>query len=605
MNEETEDINITSVSSSSAERQPTTSPSPSENQHPDSELLGSDQATLSGGSYQSADSLNDDSTIADLLIDTTMASAPPLISYKPPSNTAAPNASVLKHLTKLSSGNFVSWKRDLEIHLDPCGLGTFIISRIPEPTVVTDIPVWRMHRAQVLLAMRTTVDGHNLNAISGAQHPHDAITILSRRHGHGENVGLAVANSISAIVFQKFDASISIEEFVSNTQSLHNELSELTTAHPGFKLSDEILALLLVIKLPRDTFNSIIQQLLSDLKNLTTGAVFDRLLTESQSMKPVTDDSSVALAVQQKPKKAAKGDRSSKDPSALCHLPSHSLSMHSNSECRMQNPSLQPNRSNVPRPMGRTSSTPTNSTSRGLAAISSLSDADKARLFDHLHTAQANLIASQSTVNEPARTSSTDENPNDHVVYFANAYSAIAQAPIKSDEMVSDTGADRFIFHTLEQFANLRPIAPVSIKTADGSCHLTAHYAEDTVVTSQDEHNKSHQMLLPNTLHCPDVSINLIPASRLCDIGATFSGNSSRMIYKNESTGEQLHAVRRPHTSDLWAVRHNRQSTCLSVSSDLMHQRMGHLHSSALRRFCNSSSKSNTICTSCSLAKSD
>lgn len=88
-------------------------------------------------------------------------------------------------------------------------------------------------------------------------------------------MGLAVANSISAIVFQKFDSSISIEEFVSNTQSLHNKLAELTTAHPGFKLSDEILALLIVIKLPRDSFNSIIQQLLSDLKNLTTSTVFD------------------------------------------------------------------------------------------------------------------------------------------------------------------------------------------------------------------------------------------------------------------------------------------------------------------------------------------
>lgn len=264
-----------------------------------------------------------------------------LTHYSPPVNPSAPNASVLKHLTKLATGNFVAWKRDLEIHLDACGLGSFILSKIPEPTAVSDIPLWRMHRAQVLLAIRTTIDGHNLNAISSAQHPHDAITILSRRHGHGENVGLAVANSISAIVFQKFDSSISIEEFVSNTQSLHNELAELTTAHPGFKLSDEILALLLVIKLPRESFNSIIQNLLSDLKNLSTNTVFDRLLTESQSMKPINDDSTIALAAQQKPKKPAKGDHSSKETNALCHLPSHNMSIHTNAECRSQNLSLQ------------------------------------------------------------------------------------------------------------------------------------------------------------------------------------------------------------------------------------------------------------------------
>lgn len=570
-----------------------------------SDTLGSDQATISGGSYLSANSSSTNSLIAQQLTHLDMSSASPPISYTPPSNTTAPNASVLKHLAKLSSGNFVAWKRDLEIHLDACGLGGFILSKIPEPTILADVPLWRMHHAQVLLAIRTTIDGHNLNAVSGAQHPHDAISILSRRHGHGENVGLAVANSISAIVFQKFDSSISIKEFVSNTQSLHNELSELTTSHPGFNLSDEILALLMVIKLPRDRFNSIIQQLLSDLKNLTTGAVFDRLLTESQSMKPTAEDSSVALSAQQKSKKPAKGARSSKEPSALCHLPSHSLSMHSNAECRTQNLSLQPNRpTQNARPMGRTSQSLNQSSSRGLAAISSLTDAKKARLFDHLQHAQANLSVQSNAASD--QTNPQLSNVDDHVVYFANAYSAMAQSATRSDDMISDTGADRFIFHSLERFVNLRPISPVSIKTADGSCHLTSHYAGDVIVNSKDEDSMDHQMILPDTLYCPKISVNLISASRLCDAGAVFSGLSDRMKYINHSTGEQLHATRRPNSSDLWAVRtqDQDQSTCLAISSDLMHQRMGHLHSAALRRFCNDRSKSTTICTSCSLAKS-
>lgn len=116
--------------------------------------------------------------------------------------------------------------------------------------------------------------------------------------------------------------------------------------------------------------------------------------------------------------------------------------------------------------MGRTSSASTNSTSRGLAAISALSDADKALLFYHLKNAQANFVASRPPVSTWA--SHRDANPNNHVVYFANAYSAMAQAPVKSDEMVSVTGADRFIFHKLAQFANLQPVTPVSMKTADG-----------------------------------------------------------------------------------------------------------------------------------------
>lgn len=311
----------------------------------------------------------------------------------------------------------------------------------------------------------------------------------------------------------------------------------------------------------------------------------------------------MALTAQQKPKKPVKGDCSSKETNALCHLPSHSLSMHSNAECRSQNPSLHPNRaSQNPRPMTCSNPPHSSSSSRGLAAISSLTDAENARLFDHIQQAQANLsVQTSSSSNQ-----STDHpsNSDDHTFYFANAYSVMAQSTNKSQDMIADTGDDRFIFHSLERFVNLRPIKPVLIKTADGSCHLTAHYAGDVVVKSQDKQSVDHQMTLHDTLFCPRISVNLITATRLCDAGAIFSGTSNRMTYVNQSTGEQLHATCRPDSNELWSVRSHTQSTSLLVSSDLMHQRMGNLHSTALKRFCNNSSKSTPICTSCSLAKS-
>lgn len=126
-------------------------------------------------------------------------------------------------------------------------------------------------------------------------------------------------------------------------------------------------------------------------------------------MKPVTKKSSIALNTQQKHKKISKGDCSSKESDALCHLPSHVLSMHTNAECRTQHPSLQPNRvqSNT-RPMGRTSSAP-GPISRGLAAVSFLTDAEKARLFDHLQHAHANLASS----NQPPITADSTSEPAD------------------------------------------------------------------------------------------------------------------------------------------------------------------------------------------------
>lgn len=584
------------------------SPTPSIIESASADILGSDQDTFTGSQYQSLSSSQSNSFIQNNLLPPAMSSN--LISYSPPTNTTAPSASVLKYLVKLSTGNFVSWRRDLEIHLDSCGLGGFIAHPLPEPTVVNDVPLWRMHRAQVLLAIRTTVDPHNLNAISSAQHPFDAISILSRRHGHGENVGLAVANAISSIVFQKFDASVTIKQFVSNTQSLHNELNELTNAHPGFKLNNEILASLLVIKLPREQFNSLIQNLLSDLKNLSTDAVFNRLLTESQSMKPNTpDDAAIAFSAQQKSRKAPKGDRTSKEPSALCHLPSHSLSIHTNAECRSQNLNLNQSRNaSAPpsRPMTRHTTAPLPSSSRGLSAISALTDAEKARLFDHLQTAHANTIASRPALTESTSADINESDKKDSTVYFSNVYSAVAQSGDSADgdeHMVLDTGADQFILKSKRRFVNLMPIDPIPIKTADGNCHLTATHKGDAEIDSYDDDGHKHTMTMPDALYCKDISVNLISAIRLCDIGCRFEGNSTTIVFRHPNR-ERLFARRKNNTSELWSVRPQTTASCLSVSMDVMHQRLGHLHSAALRRFCNTGGKSEGFCTSCIAAKS-
>lgn len=419
-------------------------------------------------------------------------------------------------------------------------------------------------------------------------------------------MGLAVANAISAIVFQKFDSSIPIKEFVSNTQSLHNKLFELTTSNPVFKLSNEILALLLVIKLPRDQFNSLIQNLLSDLKNFSTDSVFNRLLTKSQSMKTNgSDDTAMAYSATQKPRKAPKGDQSSKEPMALCHLPSHPLSMHSNVECRTQNPSLnQPRNPRPSRPMGQTTLAPAPAVSRGLSAVASLTNAEKARLFDHLQTAHANSIATNLSVPPIAEPSSPDE--PERTVYFSNVHSAVAQRKPTFNckyDMVLDTGADQFILHSAERFTSMVPIEPIAIKTADESCHLYATHRGDASIESFDDEGCAYTMIMPDSLYCKDISVNLVSAMQLCDIGCTSKGNSMLIAFQHPGSG-QLFAQRQSNSNKLWTIRPRHMSMCLAVSTDDMHQRMGHLHSAALRRFCNPGGKSSGFCTLCIHAKS-
>lgn len=286
--------------------------------------------------------------------------------------------------------------------------------------------------------------------------------------------------------------------------------------------------------------------------------------------------------------------------------------MHTNAECRSQNPSLNQNRSsqnnpsnaNAPRPMGRTASAP--APSRGLSAISSLTDSEKARLFDHLQTAHANSVSSATTSPSTALRDETRPDDNQPTVYLSNVYSAVTMSPDETaddDKMVMDTGADQYIFHSKERFINMNPIVPIPIKTADGKCNLRATHRGDAIVKSFDDDGKLKSMVMNDALYCRDISVNLISAIRLCDAGCTFEGNSTNITFTHPNGG-QLHARRQSNSTQLWTVIPINQATCLSVSTDIMHQRMGHLHSAALRRFCDSKGKSSGTCTSCVLAKS-
>lgn len=97
MNDESEGIQTQITSSPLPDWQSNTSPTVTETQSQQSDLLGSDQATLSGGSYHSANSLQNDKLIVDQITNANMASASSLTPYKSPINTTTPSASVLKH----------------------------------------------------------------------------------------------------------------------------------------------------------------------------------------------------------------------------------------------------------------------------------------------------------------------------------------------------------------------------------------------------------------------------------------------------------------------------------------------------------------------------
>lgn len=360
------------------------------------------------------------------------------------------------------------------------------------------------------------------------------------------------------------------------------------------------MALFVLINLPRDKFASLVEQLMNNLETLTTSVVFDRLITESQMMASETESSLAMNSKSKQPshqKDLGKGDRSSSDPNALCCQPRHQFSMHTNAECRMKPDFKKPPSKKKPGVhLKQSSSVPT-------SATANMSIQDKADWFDRAHAANV------ATVEESDESSEDEET----VVHLANAYSAsVIRAIKKSKADIVDSGTDRDIFNDKSRFISLHPIRPVTIRSANGADDMRAIEAGAVNVNTYDKKGVKHKMIIENVLYCEKVTVNLISAIRLCDTSFDMHANAVDLTFNN-TDGRQIHASRVANTANLWTTsvsksdtvfRHKinaKSATVFNAKADLMHQRLGHIHSSALRRFCGHGLTNK--CTSCVMAK--
>lgn len=489
------------------------------------------------------------------------------------------------------------------------GLGAFIRASMVPPIDTDALDKFEMQQEQVMLVIRSTLDAVHIQHISSINDPYLAIIALETRHG--VNSGLAAANIIIKIVTSRYDQSTKLEDYVSGMQSLHNQLAKTVSPTSNLKLSDQILALFILISLPKDEFSSMIQQLLGDIENVTTDTVFKRLLTQAQmSNSSIESESTVAFNAQQANKSKSKADlsrvlpeRTSNAKDALCTYPGHQYSLHSNGNCIAQNSKSSQDKS---KSKNDVKSKP----------IGTLSDADKVRLFDK---AASKATSDAATANAAVAMAalSTNDSDNEDIIELTTAYSLIASDPIsQSTDMYIDSGTNRDIFKTRERFSELHSIFPVCIRSANGSDSLVATQAGTVSIDTYDEKNRVCQASIEDVLYCPEVAVNLISVSRLCDGGFSLHADADSMSFIN-SNGQKLYATRTAHSMELWAARVSINSSCghssipistsrtssFNASADLMHQRLGHLHSAALRRFCSTHDLTKT-CTSCILAKS-
>lgn len=222
---------------------------------------------------------------------------------------------------------------------------------------------------------------------------------------------------------------------------------------------------------------------------------------------------------------------------------------------------------------------------------------NKVRLFDKAAAkASSDLITANAAVAMAAL--STDDSENEEVIQLTTAYSLIANDPVSQEsDMYLDSGTDRDILNAHHRFTELHPIQPVRIRSANGANNLVSVQAGRVTIPTYDENNQLCHTTINNVLFCPAVAVNLISVTRLCDRGfvLTDDANCMKLVHPD---GEKVFAIRTPHSMELWSARvslttplspvHSIPDTqsnsvkAFNASADLLHQRLGHLHSAAL-----------------------
>ncbi len=151
------------------------------------------------------------------------------------------------------------------------------------------------------------------------------------------------------------------------------------------------------------------------------------------------------------------------------------------------------------------------------------------------------------------------------------------------------------------------------IRSANGMCNLKVLKEGDVEIKLFDLHGKAHQITLKHVIWFKEIMINLVSATKLCDLGYQLITNQSHLSF-NHPKGQKLHAFHTPNSMSLWTIRVRidiKQSSesvnselCFNAKADLIHQRLAHLHSSALKRFCHVSNHEGVKCTACVMSKS-
>lgn len=454
------------------------------------------------------------------------------------------------------------------------GLYHFIEHTQTRPVTMPDSSHFDMRQAGVLHAIRATVDESNKAIIDSLDNPKEAYDTLVSQNGKDD--GFTTANTLTELFSTKYDPASTMHDYLAKIQDLHSRVRDLTAGDPELKISDKLFSIVLINSLPRNKYATVIQQLLSNVKNLTMAQVTARLRLEAASM--TSDEEkfkSVYAAKTTKPDNRKVGPK----PNDLCNV--HLNPKHTNSQCFSQKGKPKTDHPN------------------------SLTDDEKVKRYKALVSMSESKASSptpNSTKMAANAATEVDGDKDSYITYSAFGASTQLRSP---DHFLIDTGANTHVASNSSLLHDIQPIDPVHINGIAGTDgHVTASFKGSATISCQSISGQQRTMEIKDVLLVPHSGVNLLAVSMMTRDGASFSGDNDHISLSNRSKD---YVITGTGTDGLYKVRAftatSHFAATATIPTDVWHRRFGHLNHRSLAKVSSSSSKT-TWCEACTMAKS-
>lgn len=402
------------------------------------------------------------------------------------------NVTALKEIPKLSSGNLVSWKQGLKIHLKMNGIYCFIKRDIDRPSTYPDHVIFDMKQAAVLHVIWSTVNDANCATIDSMANPKNAYDTLVTQHG--ANHGFTTANTLTELFSAKYNPSTPMNTYLAEIQDLHSRVCNSTYRNPDLKISDKLFAVVLVNSLPWVKYGTLVKQLPANIKTLSIPQVIACLRLEAVSMacnELRFKEVYAAKITKTDERKIGKG------PDDLCHI--HPTGRHSNSACFQQQG---------------------HKTTANAARQLMLSDYEIIKRYKTIFS-QSNSTTEPKPSSKTAAVAALSDWVANEVYVTYLAYSAHSHTvATNSSSFLLDTGANTHRSHDLSLLHDIKTIAPVHINGIAGSIgRLTATKIGSNNIICLTLSEKSWVLEIKNMLLVPNAGLNLLAVSAILSDG--------------------------------------------------------------------------------------